>query len=271
LEDEEIPVFMSAIILRDEIVHYEVLGRGRPVFFLHDWVGSWRYWIPGMQAASMSFRAYALDLWGFGDTGKNTGYYSIEQQISLLDEFTIALGIGKIALVGHGLGAVIGMLYAARHPASVDRLMAIGLPYSESSLNPRLRLNSPAELADWLLVRTPATEAAYADAPKADPKALLLSLTSLQEVDLMGLPFKTSAPCLLVHGGMDPAIEAPDADYLMTLPERVHYIFLDGLGHFPMLDEPAKFNRLLVDFLSLNPGESPRQLQLKEEWKRRVR
>ena len=30
---------MSAIILRDEIIHYEVLGRGRPVIFLHDWVG----------------------------------------------------------------------------------------------------------------------------------------------------------------------------------------------------------------------------------------
>jgi len=42
-------------------------------------------------------------------------------------------------------------------------------------------------------------------------------------------------------------------------------------GHFPMLDESAKFNRLLIDFLSLASGESPRQLQMKEEWKRRVR
>ena len=65
---------MSAIILRDEIVHYDVLGRGRPLLFLHDWVGSWRYWIPTMQAASTSFRAYALDLWGFGDTAKKTNY-----------------------------------------------------------------------------------------------------------------------------------------------------------------------------------------------------
>jgi hypothetical protein len=28
---------------------------------------------------------------------------------------------------------------------------------------------------------------------------------------------------------------------------------------------------LLADFLNLSSGESPRQLQLKEEWKRRVR
>jgi pimeloyl-ACP methyl ester carboxylesterase len=262
---------MSAIILRDEIVHYEVLGRGRPVFFLHDWVGSWRYWIPSMQAASMSFRAYALDLWGFGDTGKNPGYYSIEQQLSLLDEFSNALGISKIAIVGHGLGAVIAMIYAARRPGTVDRLMAIGLPHSESSINARFRMDTPTQLADWLLGHSKVTEAAYADAPKADPKAILLSLTSLQGIDLESLPGKVITPCLLVYGGNDAAIETPNSNHLASLPEIAHFIVLEGLGHFPMLDDPSKFNRLLVDFLSLNSGESPRQLQLKEEWKRRVR
>jgi hypothetical protein len=38
-----------------------------------------------------------------------------------------------------------------------------------------------------------------------------------------------------------------------------------------MLDEAGRFNRLLTDFLTLSPGLSPRQLQLKDEWKRRVR
>jgi len=46
---------------------------------------------------------------------------------------------------------------------------------------------------------------------------------------------------------------------------------LENSGHFPMLDESSSFNRLLTDFLTLGSGESPRQLQLKEEWKRRVR
>jgi hypothetical protein len=38
-----------------------------------------------------------------------------------------------------------------------------------------------------------------------------------------------------------------------------------------MLDDAIKFNRLLTDFLALESGLSPRELQLKEEWKRRVR
>lgn len=262
---------MSAVILRDEIVHYEVLGRGRPIIFLHDWVGSWRYWIPCMQATSMSFRAYALDLWGFGDTGKNPGYYSIEQQAGLLGEFVTNLGIGKIAIVGHGLGAVVAMLYTARHQTAVDRVMAIGFPASEGSINARMHMNTPSELADWLLGRSPVTEAAYMEAPKADAKAILLSLTSLQRIDLGGLPKKVGLPLLLVHGGNDPAIETPDSNRLAQLPESAHFILLEGMGHFPMFEDPSKFNRLLIDFLSLGSGETPRQLQLKEEWRRRVR
>ena len=51
----------------------------------------------------------------------------------------------------------------------------------------------------------------------------------------------------------------------------MHNIVLDGSGHFPMMDEAQKFNRLLIDFLALDSGASPQELQLKEEWKRRVR
>jgi len=56
---------MSVLYFQNEIVHYEALGRGRPLLFLHGWVGSWRYWMPTMQSASISFRTYALD---FGKT-----------------------------------------------------------------------------------------------------------------------------------------------------------------------------------------------------------
>lgn len=262
---------MSAIILWDEIVHYEVLGRGRPVIFLHDWVGSWRYWIPCMQATSTSFRTYALDLWGFGDSGKNPAYYSLEQQVGLIDEFMAKMGIARAALVGHGLGAIIAMLYASRRPQMVDRLMAVGLPVGEGALNARLRLGQAAELAEWLLGRSPAYEAAWMDAPKVDTRAILLSLASLEMMDLKHTLDQLSTPCLLVYGQADALVQAPPLEALALLPQQAHAILFEQSGHFPMLDEPSKFNRLLNDFLSLPSGESPRQLQLKEEWKRRVR
>ena len=137
---------MSAILLDSSIVHYEVLGRGRPVIFLHGWVGSWRYWISAMQITSTSYRAYALDLWGFGDTNHNTLNYSLEQQANLLNRFLNEMGIGKIALVGHGLGALVGMTFATRFPQSVDRMMAVSCPLDHQAVNARLKTATPAEL-----------------------------------------------------------------------------------------------------------------------------
>ena len=245
------------------------MGRGRPVIFLHGWVGSWRYWIASMQVTSTSYRAYALDLWGFGETARNTLNYSLEQQSSLLDRFLIEMGIGKIALVGHGLGALVGMTFATRFPKSVDRVMAVSCPLAYEALHTRLRTAPPLELTEWLSSRTPEGITALADASKTDPQALMASMVGLQGNNLFGGFRGLDIPCLLVYGEKDPAITIPSEDFSLTT--MTHQIVLEGSGHFPMIDETVKFNRLLTDFLALDQGLSPRELQMKEEWRRRVR
>ncbi|MBC8506936.1 MAG: alpha/beta hydrolase [Anaerolineales bacterium] len=262
---------MSAIILDDDIVHYEVLGRGRPIVFLHGWVGSWRYWIPSMQAASVSFRAYALDMWGFGDSAKNTSRYLLSQQLNLLKSFLNKLGIGKVALVGHGLGAIVALLFSEENPQYVDRVMAVAVPLDLNQINPRMIQNSPEALANWLLGSTPDSEAARNEAPKADQDAIYHSLRHLDKANIAELPSRLSLPCLLVHGQNDQAISVVGNDQAAQLPAHFHFLRFDNAGHFPMLDMPNKFNRLMTDFMALSGGESPRKLDLKEEWKRRVR
>ncbi|NWG35395.1 MAG: alpha/beta hydrolase [Chloroflexi bacterium] len=260
---------MSAVLLDNSIVHYEVLGRGRPVIFLHGWVGSWKYWIASLQVASTSYRAYALDLWGFGDTAHNELKYSLDEQAKLLEAFLNELGIGRIALVGHGLGALVGMKFAARFPQSVDRLMAVNCPLNYDAVHSRLKTNSPQELSDWLSNRTSEASTALSDAPKADPKAIAASIAILQSDNLFPTFRALNIPCLLVYGEKDPAVTVPA--YEAATSTFTHQIILEGSGHFPMLDETPKFNRLLTDFLALPTGISPTELQMKDEWKRRVR
>ncbi len=263
---------MSAILLNDRIVHYEVIGRGRPIIFLHGWVGSWRYWIPAMQSAATSFRAYAIDLWGFGDTAHEPDHYSLEQQAALLDAFLQEMGIVKVALIGHGLGALAGILFARKSPEMVDRIMVVAIPLQVDAVNIRLRsATSPADLAEWLLGKEPLTEAVRVDAPKTDPLAITRSLDSIGLSNFMPAVDGLVPPCLIVHGAGDPAIQPPDYGRILSLPEHVHQLIFEQCGHFPMLDESTRLNRLMADFLSLESGESPRQLQMKEEWKRRVR
>ena len=260
---------MSAILLDGSIVHYEVLGRGRPVIFLHGWVGSWKYWIASMQVTSTSYRAYALDLWGFGDTAHSVLNYSLEQQSSLVDRFLNEMGIGKIALVGHGLGALVAMKFANRFPQLVDRVMAICCPLHIDAVNARLRTGTPPELADWLSNRTPEATTALSDASKADGQAITASMVGLQADNLYSNFRNLNIPCLLVYGEKDQAVLAPDETF--SLSSMTHPVFLDSSGHFPMIEETMRFNRLLTDFLALDSGVSPSELQMKEEWKRRVR
>ncbi len=262
---------MSAIILDGSIVHYEALGRGRPIVFLHDWVGSWRYWINAMQVASTSFRAYALDLYGFGDTTRDPLQYSLDKQAELVRRFLDIMGIGKVALVGHGLGALVSFAFTKKTPASVDRMMAINCPMTYDSVNARLRTAPMSELVEWLSTRTPENIAALGDASKADPKAVAASMEEFQSNNLFGEVRNLGIPCLFVYGPNDPSMTIPDAENEDALPLHMHQVNLEGAGHFPMLDDAFKFNRLLTDFLALGSGLSPRELQLKEEWKRRVR
>ncbi len=262
---------MSVIILDEAIVHYEALGRGRPIVFLHGWIGSWRYWMSSMQVASTSYRAYALDFYGFGDTTHDPGSYSIERQASLLARFLEEMGIGRVAIVGHGLGALVGFSFAAQRPSSVDRIMAVSSPLEFSSLNPRLSTTKPAELVDWLAGRSPEALEALADASKSDPQAIPASIGSFQSDGLFSEVRGGNLPCLLVYGVNDPSFRLPTPESVTLLGPNAHQITLENSGHFPMLDDASSFNRLLTDFLALPAGASPRQLQIKEEWRRRVR
>jgi pimeloyl-ACP methyl ester carboxylesterase len=262
---------MSAIILDGSMVHYEALGRGRPIVFLHGWVGSWRYWINAMQVASTSFRAYALDLYGFGDTTRNSLRYSLDQQADLLNQFLEEMGIGKVAIVGHDLGALVGMAFVKQWPQSVDRIMAVNCPLKYDALNARMKTAPATELAEWLTSKSPDAMSALSDASKVDPQAVTASLAGLQADSLFPNIRNLGVPCLFVYGANNPAMNIPSQEKADTLPLHMHQVNLEGAGHFPMLDNPPQFHRLLTDFLALDTGASPRELQLKEEWKRRVR
>jgi pimeloyl-ACP methyl ester carboxylesterase len=154
----------------------------------------------------------------------------------------------------------------------VDRMMVVDVPLDIQSVASRLRSPaSPSDLADWLLGRDLTAGAARSDALKTDLQAITRSFDSLSETNFMSFLDGMSTPCLIAHGQNDPAVQTPEYERILAMTDRVHQIVLENCGHFPMLDEGPTFNRLMADFLALLSGESPRELQLKDEWKRRVR
>ena len=131
---------MSITTVNNRLIHYEALGRGEPLIFVHGWLGSWRYWWPSMQALSTQHRTFAFDLWGFGDSSKEQQMYSLDTYVSMLDQFMGHLGIRPpISLVGHALGGVVALRFANRHPDRVKRLVTVALPIMGSYINERLK------------------------------------------------------------------------------------------------------------------------------------
>ena len=161
---------MSAITIENDLVHYEVLGRGRPVILLHGWLGSWRYWVPAMQQLSMKYRTYALDFWGFGDSGRDTRRYDFQSQVMLLDQFMEKMGISKAALIGHDLGAAVAARYATQHPDRVPRLMVVCPPLFWMAPQPTPAISGAPAAPPLPAGSTASESAASKPAPNAAPQ-----------------------------------------------------------------------------------------------------
>lgn len=261
---------MSAIFIDGQLAHYEVIGHGKPVLFLHGWVGSWRYWVPTMQTISSTNRAYALDLWGFGDSAKNN-QYTINDQVEFVRAFIEKIGLSQVSIVGHNLGAIVAYEFAFLKPDLVEKILSISLPLSFDLLNARLLLGDHIGLVDKLLGKGIETEAVRSDESKNDPNAIQTTIVELEMTNQLRNLDSFEKTSLLIFGQNDSVVRVPSIEKIQSLHSNLHTIIFEESGHFPMLDESSKFSRLLSEFLELGEDDSPRNLQIKEKWQRRVR
>lgn len=262
---------MSAIILESSLVHYEALGRGKPLLFLHDWLGSWRYWVPTMVDLSSSFRAYALDFWGFGDSDKIANRYSIPGYVNQVELFMDQMGIGSVPIIGHGLGGLVGIYYALSHPERVEQIMAVNTPLAAEQISRPLSAFTGSENPARTVLgrRLKSYEEVDIEADKTDGNAVAQSVQSALDQNLLDILGDIDHPLLLVHGIEDTIIEPPSTETLGLLDYNVYPLMLEGTQHYPMLEETSKFNRLLRDFLLHKDNWT--EIRVKDEWRRRMR
>lgn len=261
---------MSITTVGNNLVHYEVLGRGQPLIFIHGWLGSWRYWWPSMQALSAQHRSFAFDLWGFGDSSKAPTMYSVNAYVNMVDEFISQLGIAQpVTLIGHSLGAAVSLRYALEHPANVEKLVMVALPAHAGAVNPRLANSDPDSIITKIIGKANSFSEIDSEIRKTDQQAMNQLANELANTNLSNDLVNCSRPALLVFGTQDSIVQPPGDSVLNKGGNNKYVVPLDDCSHFPMLQEKAKFNRLLMDFI--HASEELTQLTPKEYWQRRIR
>jgi pimeloyl-ACP methyl ester carboxylesterase len=222
-----------------------------------------------MEELSITRRTYAFDMWGFGDSEKRR-QYSVAAYVDLLEAFLDEMGIRRVGLVGHALGGLVALHFAARSPARVRQVMGVSVPLVGTAIDPSFAgFSGNGDALARLVGRRASFPEVEREARKADLDAITTSVRSAMEDDLSRVFLPAQLPVLLVHGKEDDLVHAPRPEWVRAFAQNVRLLFLNGAHHFPMLEEKNKFNRLLMEFLRV--GGHLDSLELKEEWQRRLR
>jgi len=262
---------VSSFTTNQGIVHYEVYGRGRPVILLHGWLGSWGLWQETMTYLGQYYRTYALDFWGFGESGKKRDSYAVQDFVGLVNQFMEHLGITQAPLVGHSMGGTVSLSTAIQYPHRVQKVVVIGSPIVGSSLSFLLKMFGRRPIAFvvyknlWvfrLFYRALAPfytrdqrwpQMMDRDLSSTTLESFLLSIASLRRTDLRPLLNQVKIPAMGMYGNRDIVVN-PDQWKAMAegIPQAVIKRY-DNAGHFIMLDDPKNFMETLRDFLNHGP------------------
>ncbi len=109
-------------------LYAEVAGAGEEMLvFLAGLGGTTRYWSPRIAPLAGKYRIVLVDLLGFGESPKPWTRYSVDRHVAALHD-TLA-SLGPFTLIGHSLGALLTVAYAARFPQQVKNMVLMSLPY----------------------------------------------------------------------------------------------------------------------------------------------
>jgi pimeloyl-ACP methyl ester carboxylesterase len=275
----------NQVTLHGHRIWYRSAGEpGSPVVLLiHGITSSSATWEPVIPALAEQAYVIAPDLLGHGDSDKPRADYSLGSLASMLRDLLEHLGIERATIVGHSLGGGVAMQFSYQYPDYCERMVLVGsgglgrevslalraatLPGAEFVLpviaNAHVR-DAGAAIGRFLgrlplRPRPSVTEVARGYASLAETTTRTAFVHTLRSVVEPGgqrvsandrLYLSEGLPTLIVWGALDtviPVAHAYDAHEVIAGSELEIF---EQSRHFPHMDEPARFSRVLLRFLS---------------------
>jgi pimeloyl-ACP methyl ester carboxylesterase len=268
-------------------VHYQRAGTGRPLLLLHGLVGSAKNWRQNISFLSRDSSVYAVDLCNMGKSDRVPGLDAgLEATADRLAFFMDAVGLDEADIAGHSHGGAVAIMFAARHPNRVRRLILFAPANPFCDLGNQLLRFYQSRFGMWFARQIPslprglkstALSRMYGD-PSRVHQASLDGYTEglhvpgtidhvLQVIHkwvedmgrlraaLSGLATK---PTLLIWGDRDRAVGLKSARELQRKLPQSSLIVLPGVGHIAFEEMPDVCNHAMRDWL-LNPTAMERR------------
>ncbi len=253
---------------------------GRPLFMLHGIRGYAETFAGIAQALQPEFRVLAYDQRGRGASSwdPQRNYYT-DAYVDDLAGVADALGLDRFDLLGHSMGGIAAIVFAARYPQRVRRLIVedAGPAAFEGSagaarIQRELR-ETPESFADIAAARAylralrpSVTEAAREERLRhmlkqdgaggwtwhhdhAGIAATRLDPDPARVVDLWPQVQALGCPTLVVRGGRSDYLQAQTARDMAARNPNVEWVEIEGAGHYIHDDRPAAFEQAVGGFL----------------------
>jgi pimeloyl-ACP methyl ester carboxylesterase len=261
-------------------VRYVRAGSGPPVLLLHGLGSSmftWRHLLPALAA---DHDVVALDFPGFGGSDQPADLRA-EIYPTVVAGICERLGLGRVSVVGSGMGGTMAVIFAAFRPDRVERVVLLDpsgfrMQLADQPLPLRVATTRPAmAMAETLRLRRSVVQLGLGQlffdpglvtadgveeylAPLTRPGSMqsihsVLHTYPLSNDDFGALVRRVRAEALLIWGRQDKWIPVSHLErYTAGLP-RSRALVLDRCGHLPHEEQPQAVAAAVRGFLAEHP------------------
>lgn len=252
--------------------HYDLIGEGEILLFLHGWGVDHRIWRQQIKYFSRFYKILSIDLPGHGNSSwERISFEEMAEDIVLILQ---QLNIDKIILVGSSLGGLLGLKIYAIVPERFKQLIFVGsLPkFSKASDYPygldidKIRKLSSQLNSDYPSIINIFFRSLFTNEERRTRRfhwiqrfrrtegfptkqALVEYLDILENEDLRFILRNVRIPVYFINGKEDTICPMASSIVLKELCPQARFSFFDQCGHFPFLSKPYEFNQVLEQAL----------------------
>ena len=255
-------------------VAYASRGEGATLVMVPGWLShlehTWQH--PAAASALAKLTAAHRVVWydrlGCGLSDRDGFPVSLENDLEQLTAVLDACGITRTTLIGYSFGVPPAVLFAARHPDRVRRLVLYSGFARGSAMMPRESLEASTHLirADWnmatrLLSTHLLPNAGAGDLHwftryqqrSAEPEMAARLLEHTWSMDVRGSLADVTPPTLVVHNRDDQVIPATAGEELAALLPDARLHLLDGNEHDPFIRDAGSVVEAILAFVDGRP------------------